>query len=116
MIEVAKGKNLAQKLQTNAGDNIVFKIDMPKATLYGVAMPTEKGEKYYVSEIKGQKHAAFLPYMVLIEKDSDGEQEAKTLHPKYYLAISYPNLSMGEFMGISGTPGDIEDYFTALFK
>ncbi|QOP46411.1 hypothetical protein [Sulfurimonas paralvinellae] len=116
MIEVAKGKDLAQKLQTNAGENIVFKIDMPEATLYGVAMPSEKGEKYYVSEIKGQKNAAFLPYMVLIEKDSDGEQEAKILHPKYYLAISYPNLSMGEFMGISGTPGDIEEYFTALFK
>jgi hypothetical protein len=116
MIEVAKGEGLAQKLETNAAEKIVFKIDMPKATLYGVAMPSEKGEKYYVSEINGQKHTAFLPYMVLIEKDGDGEQEAKILHPKYYLAISYPNLSMGDFMGISGTPGDIEDYFASLFK
>jgi len=116
MIEVAKGADLTDKLENNAADNIVFKIKTGDATLYGVAMPTEKGEKYYVSEIKGEKHAVFLPYMVLIEKDSDGVQEAKILHPKYCLAISYPNLSMGDFMGISGTPGDIEDYFTALFK
>jgi hypothetical protein len=111
MIEVAKGDNLAQKLEANAANNIVFKIQTGEATLYGIAMPTEKGEKYYISEIKGQKHAAFLPYMVLVEGD-----EAKILHPKYYLAISYPNLSMGDFMSISGTPGDIEEYMAGLFK
>ncbi|MEN4053736.1 MULTISPECIES: hypothetical protein [Sulfurimonas] len=111
MIEVAKGDNLVQKLEKNAADNIAFKIQAGKATLYGIAMPTEKGEKYYVPEIKGQKHTAFLPYMVMIEGD-----EAKILHPKYYLAISYPNLSMGNFMSISGTPGDIEEYMAGLFK
>ena len=111
MIEVAKGKDLADKLETNAADNIVFKMQVGNAILYGIAMPTEKGEKYYLSEIKGEKNAAFLPYMVMIEGD-----EAKILHPKYYLAISYPNLSMGEFMSISGTPGDIEEYMTELFK
>jgi len=111
MIEVAKGKDLADKLEKNAADNIVFKMQVGDATLYGIAMPTEKGEKYYLSEIKGEKNAAFLPYMVIIEGD-----EAKILHPKYYLAIAYPNLSMGEFMSISGTPGDIEEYMTGLFK
>ncbi len=111
MIEVAKGKDLADKLEKNAADNIVFKMQVGDATLYGIAMPTEKGEKYYLSEIKGEKNAAFLPYMVMIEGD-----EAKILHPKYYLAIAYPNLSMGEFMSISGTPGDIEEYMTNLFK
>jgi len=111
MIEVAKGSNLQEKLEKNAGRNIVFKIKTGKATLYGIAMPTKKGEKYHISKIKGQNHSAFLPYMVKIEGDS-----AKILHPKYYLALAYPNLSMGEFMSISGTPGDIEDYFTSLFK
>ncbi len=111
MIEVAKGDNLKEKLEKNAAKNIVFTLEAGEATLYGIAMPTEKGEKYYVSEIKGEKHSAFLPYMVMVTGDT-----AKILHPKYYLAIAFPNLSMGEFMSISGTPGDIEEYFTSLFK
>ena len=111
MIEVAQGDDLLAKLQKNAGDNIVFTLQVGDATVVGVAMPTENGEKSYVSAIKGEKHTAFLPYMVLIQGD-----EAKIMHPKYALAIAYPKLSMGDFMGISGTPGDIEDYFTSLFK
>jgi hypothetical protein len=111
MIEVAEGENLKQKLETNAKNNIVFKIESENATLYGVAMPTQNGEAYYVSEINGQKHAAFLPYMVLIE-----DHKAKILHPKYYLAIAYPNLSMGDFMSISGTPADIEEYIAGMFQ
>ena len=111
MIEVAEGKDLLQKLKKNAGKNLVFEIKLKDATLVGVAMPTKEGEKSYVPEIKGEEHSAFLPYMILIEDD-----EAEILHPKYYLAISYPQLSMGQFMGISSTPDDIEDYIKSLFK
>jgi len=111
MIKVAKGENLAQKLERNAAKNIIFKIQTGDAILYGIAMPTEKGEKYYIPEIEGQRNTAFLPYMLMIEED-----EAKILHPKYYLAIAYPNLSMGNFMSISATPGDIEEYMAGLFK
>ena len=111
MIEIAEGENLNEKLENNAKDNIVFKLQLGDATLYGIAMPTEKGEKYYVNEIKGAKHAAFLPYMVMIE-----DNKAKIMHPKYYLAVSYPNLSMGDFMSISDTPDDIEEYMSSFFK
>ena len=111
MLEVAKGKNLLEKLKKNAGDNIVFEIKLKEGTLVGVAMPTKNGEKSYVTEIKGEKNTAFLPYMVFVEND-----EAKIMHPKYYLALSFPKLSMGQFMSISSTPGDIEEYFENLFK
>jgi len=37
------------------------------------------------------------------------------MHPKYYLAVSLPKLSMGEFMTISDAPGNIEDFFKGLF-
>ena len=111
MIEVAEGKNLLEKLKKNAGKNIVFEIQLKDATLVGVAMPTKTGEKSYIPAIKGEKNSAFLPYMVLIQED-----EAEILHPKYYLAVSYPKLSMGQFMDISSTPDDIEDYFKGLFK
>ena len=109
MIEIAEGKDLASKLEKNAKGNIVYKLTVGDAKLYGVAMPTENGEKSYVNAIEAQKHLAFLPYMVLIE-----DNKAKILHGKFYLAVSNPNLSMGDFMGISSTPDDIEDYMTNL--
>ena len=112
MITVAEGKNLLQKLEKNAGKNIVFKLALnSNTTLVGVAMPTKDGEASYIPTIKAEQKAAFLPYMVLIENN-----EAKILHPKYYLAIAAPQLSMGDFTKIMGTPGDIEDYFSAFFK
>ena len=112
MLEVGNGDNLATKLETNAKDKIVFKINLRGgAKLYGVYNDGVKGEKQYLSAIEQQKNSAFLPYMVLI---FDGK--AKILHPKYMLALSLPDLSMGQFMTISDTPSNIEDYFKAIFK
>ncbi len=110
-IELAEGSNLGAKLEKNAGKNLVFKVKLGKATLYGVAMHTANGEKSYVPTIEATATAAFLPYMVLVE---DGK--AKILHGKYYLAISNPDLSMGQFTKIMSTPGDIESYLGALVK
>lgn len=111
MIEIADGENLVSQLEMNAGENVIFKVSLKNSTLVGIAMPTNKGEKTYVGAINGQKNAAFLPYMILIE-----DKEAKIMHAKYYLAVSFPNLSMGEFMDISDAPGDIEDYMSAFFN
>ena len=111
MIEVASGDNLNETLEKNAKGKIVYKINLRGSTLYGIYNDGIKGEKQYISAINQEKNSAFLPYMVLI---SNGK--AKILHPKYYLAISLPNLTMGQFMTISDTPSNIEDYFKALFK
>lgn len=110
MIEVASGDNLKQTLQKNAKDKIVFKLSLGNSTLYGVSMDTKDGEKSYIPAIGQEKNSAFLPYLVVI---SNGK--AKILHAKYYLAISLPKLSMGEFMTISDAPGNIEDFFESLF-
>ena len=109
MIEIASGEGLETILEANAKENIVFKLKLDNATLYGVAMHTEDGEKTYIPAIEANKHSAFLPYMVLIE-----DNKAKILHGKFYLAIANPDLSMGDFMNISSAPGDIEDYMTKL--
>ena len=38
------------------------------------------------------------------------------MNPKYYLALSLPNLSMGTFMKISDIPGKIEEDIKADYK
>ena len=69
------------------------------STLYGVKMG--KATESFISTI-GEDKALVLPYTVLIENGT-----AYTLAPKYYLAISYPLLTMGEFMKISSIPDKI---------
>lgn len=42
--------------------------------------------------------------------------EANILHAKFYLALSFPRLTMTEFMKIMSVPGDIKDSFEADFE
>ncbi len=70
------------------------------STLYGVNMG--KATESFISTI-GEDKALVLPYTVLIENGN-----AYALNAKYYLALSYPLLTMGEFMKISSIPDKIE--------
>lgn len=59
----------------------------------------------------GLDKAGLLPYTVLIEGN-----EARMLAPKFYLAVSYPQLTMGQFMTIATVPGAIEKDLARAFK
>ena len=111
---VAKGDSaeLCKKLEANAKDRIVFKLNVSEdgsSVLYGVALPVEIEKFNETLETMGQSH--LLPYTVLIENG-----EANILHAKFYLALSFPQLTMGEFMKIMSVPGDIKDSFKADFE
>jgi len=81
--------------------NALYSIKLDNgATLYGVKM--SKASENFISTI-GEDKALVLPYTILIEGG-----KAYALHAKYYLALSYPKLTMGEFMKISSIPGAIE--------
>lgn len=59
----------------------------------------------------GVENAGLLPYTILIEN-----KEARILAPKFYLAVSYPQLTMGQFMKIATVPGAIEKDLAKPFK
>ena len=59
----------------------------------------------------GENNALVLPYTLLIE-----EGKAYALDPKFYLAISYPLLTLEEFMKISSVPSAIERKLKKSFK
>lgn len=89
--------------------NALYSVKLANgATLYGVRM--SKNSENFISTI-GEDKALVLPYTILIE---DGK--AYALHAKYYLAISYPKLSMVQFMKISNTPSTIEKELKRLIK
>jgi hypothetical protein len=109
---LAKGSNdelLAKLKSETSAKNVVFELQLSdKSTLIGY----ELGErtKKFIKKI-GRANAAVLPYCISIE---DGK--ATSLAPKYYLAISYPKLTMGEFMTISSVPGEITQDLEKPFK
>jgi hypothetical protein len=95
MLELKKGaKGIKDKKK-------LFALKLPNgSTLYGVKLG--KAAESFIDKI-GEDKALVLPYTILIENGT-----AYALHAKYYLAISYPLLTMGQFMKISSTPDTIE--------
>ncbi len=84
-----------------------------KIALYGIGLTGKDGEKLFMPKIdlSSPKHTAFLPYELLIV-----DNKAYMLHGRFRIALSFPDLSMGQFMKIVSTPGYIEDTFKALCK
>jgi hypothetical protein len=75
-----------------------------KIAVFGVGlMDNEIGEAHFLPII-GESHVAAMPYQIILQ----GKQ-ATALPGKYRLALYWPELSMGTFMKIMRTPGDIEN-------
>ena len=77
---------------------------------YLVGYELSKRTAKFVEKI-GVDKAGLLPYTILIEND-----EARILAAKFYLAVSYPQLTMTEFMKIATVPGAIEKDLSKPFK
>ena len=91
------------------GKNLIFELQIGEGrTLLGYALGRKTSK--FVKKI-GYQNAQVLPYTILIE-----EGKAKALAPKYYIAVSYPKLTMGEFMTIASVPGAIEKDLAKPFK
>lgn len=103
-------KNLsAGKGQTQ----LVYQLIVPEQNIavFGVGLSDpEKGEAHFMPII-GEDHLAALPYEIILQG-----KEVSMLHGKYRIALHWPKLSMGEFMKIMSTPGDIESMMEGLTK
>jgi len=80
-----------------------------KVAVFGVGLlDQESGEKHFLPII-GEDHIAAMPYEIIIQ-----DKEVTMLHGKYRFALYWPELTMGTFMKIMSTPGDVEDFMEAL--
>ena len=109
LAEGDNGELLEKAKSYKKGKNLIFKLKISETrTLVGYELGRKTSK--FVKKI-GYQNAGLLPYTVLIE-----EGKAKMLAPKYYIAISYPQLTMGEFMTIASVPGAIEKDLAKPFK
>ncbi len=110
--ELAEGKTtdlLAQVKNYKKGKFFLFSIKLSDDS-YLVGYDLSKRTKKFVKKI-GRANAAVLPYTISIENGIATSMEAK-----YYLAVSYPLLSMGEFTTIATVPGAIKKDLSKPFK
>ena len=109
---LSEGENadlIAKAKSYKKGKNLIFELQIAEGrTLLGYALGRKTSK--FVKKI-GYQNAQVLPYTILIE-----EGKAKMLAPKYYIAVSYPQLTMGEFMTIASVPGAIEKDLAKPFK
>jgi len=105
-------ENFTKKI---GGVEKVYRIDFPgkQLTLFGGALFGKKGESKFLPKIdkKDPRHVAFMPYEFLVMKD-----RVVMLHGKFRIALSFPDLSMGTFMKIVSTPGNIAGYFKDIVR
>jgi len=101
--------DLITKMDSAKKKKIVFKMQLSEGrVLYGVKL--HKRTLKFVDKI-GATNAGILPWMILIENN-----QAKALRADYMIAISYPLLDLGGFMGIMTVPGAVEKDVQKYFK
>ena len=75
-----------------------------QTAVFGIALTdSEKGEAAFLPII-GERHIAAMPYDIILQGKT-----VTMLHGKYRFALYWPELTMGTFMKIMSTPGDVED-------
>lgn len=107
-------ERITKNLESKKGSTVqVYKLvyNNQKVAVFGVGLQSkEDGESYFLPKI-GEDHVAALPYEIILHGNI-----ATMLHGKYRIALHWPELTMGTFMKIMSTPGDIEDTLEALCK
>ena len=86
---------------------LVYSVEIPGSNtkLYGIGLRGEDGESKFMPKIdvSNPRHTAFLPYEILVV-----ENKVHMLHGRYRIALSFPDLKMGQFMKIVSTPPTIK--------
>jgi len=98
---------------SNTDATLVHKIVYAnkKVAVFGIALTNKNNGEGHFLPIIGEENIAAMPYQIILQNNT-----ATMLHGKYRLALHWPELSMGTFMKIMGTPGDIEDHLEKVCK
>jgi len=100
-------KIIENNLKAKKGETTeIYKLVYPeqKVAVFGIGLQSkEDGESVFLPII-GEDHIAAMPYEIILQGN-----KVTMLHGKYRIALHWPELTMGTFMKIMSTPGDIED-------
>ena len=93
---ISKADKVYEKVAGNK--NILYSLSLPNGSiLVGHKLSTTTSD--FLKVLGESKNAQILPYEALVFSN-----QVKIMNPKYYLALSLPQLSMSQFMKISDIP------------
>lgn len=107
-------KIIDANLKAKKGETVeVYRIVYPdkKVAVFGIGLLNKEDGEAAFLPIIGENHVAAMPYEIILQ----GTQ-VTMLHGKYRIALHWPELTMGTFMKIMSTPGDIEDTLEEVCK
>ena len=110
--ELGEGTNaeLMDKLKSyKKGKSFVFELAIDDDTTL-VGYKIGRGTERFAKKI-GRQNAGLLPWTIVV----DGGK-ATMLQAEYYIALTYPDLGMGQFAGIASIPGDVIKDLRKPFK
>ena len=107
-ITVVEAANVDKKVTGNT--NIAYTLHLPSGALL-VGHKLSSTTNGFLSTLGQSANSQILPYEALVYSN-----KVLMMNPKYYLALSLPQLTMGEFMKISSVPGEIEADIKKAYK
>ena len=110
--ELGTGSNadlLAKIKSYKKGKNFVFELAIDSDTTL-VGYKVGRGTERFAKKI-GRQNAGLLPWIIVIDAG-----KATMLQAEYYIALTYPQLGMGQFAGIASVPGDVIKDLKKPFK
>jgi len=103
---------IRKKIAASSKDILsVYEVVIPEkqTAIFGIGLlHPETGEGSFLPII-GERQIAAMPYEIILQGT-----EVTMLHGKYRFALYWPELTMGEFMKIMSTPGDVEDAMESI--
>jgi len=99
---VKKDSKILEKItHPDAKSYIAYTLRLPNGNIL-IGHKLRKRTNQFLNILAEEKNAQVLPYEAMIIGD-----EVSILNPKYYLALSFPELSLDEFMEIASVPDQI---------
>lgn len=106
-------KTVRDNLARGAGKTAkVYEVVLPdrKLAVFGVAMTDgEMGDAEWIRRIEMQDNIAALPYEIYIV-----DKSVESPHARFRIALSFPDVGMGQFMRISSVPSFIIETMSAV--
>ncbi len=101
-LTVKQASNILEKISSESAKKyIAYTLTLPNGSIL-VGHKLRERTNRFLQILGEEKNAQILPYEVMIKGD-----KVSMMNPKYYLALSLPQLSLREFMEIASVPDRI---------
>jgi len=108
---IKRDKNIIEKIATaQLKSYIAYTLTLPNGNIL-VGHKLRAKTNRFLNILSEERNAQVLPYEAMIIGD-----EVSILNPKYYLSLSFPNLSLEQFMKIASVPDQIYRNIKKAYK